>query len=447
MGRLADLATAHSRSRLPERPGRQPHWRFLARGKALGYRPGKSGGSWAARFQVPGTTTYRMKTLGTADDESRSADGVTVFSFQQAQKAAMEWCEDQERAANGQEPVERDPYTVSRAMEDYLDWSRAHRKAPHQVEQVNGVHIRPSLGEIEIANLGPVRLRKWHAKIASSPPLRRTAKGEARNVGTLETPEDRRKRQSTANRALAVLKAALNMAYRDGKVASDDAWRRVKPFKGVDRPKMRFLEADEAVRLLNSCDPDFRRLVRAALLTGCRYGELCRLRVRDFKATPAPLIQLGETKSGKSRHVFLNEEGAAFFGELAAGRKDASRCSSGRTASRGGGPTRRGRMAEACEAAGIDPPASFHDLRHTYASHYLMNGGDLSGLSQQLGHADTRMTTRHYAHLADHWRAEQAWRHVPSFGGGEEALSSGRLIRFGAATVTEAADTTSEREP
>jgi hypothetical protein len=43
-----------------------------------------------------------------------------------------------------------------------------------------------------------------------------------------------------------------------------------------------------------------------------------------------------------------------------------------------------------------------------------MNGGDLA---QQLGPADTRMTLRHYAHLADRWRAERAWRHVPSFGG------------------------------
>jgi len=88
------------------------------------------------------------------------------------------------------------------------------------------------------------------------------------------------------------------------------------------------------------------------------------------------------------------------------------------------------RMLDASSLARIDPPVSFHDLRHTYASHYLMNGGDLSGLSQQLGHADTRMTTRHYAHLADHWRAEQARRHVPSFGSGKAKPGAGRLIPF-----------------
>jgi integrase len=36
------------------------------------------------------------------------------------------------------------------------------------------------------------------------------------------------------------------------------------------------------LRLVNSSDPDFRPLVRAALFTGCRYGELCALKVGDF---------------------------------------------------------------------------------------------------------------------------------------------------------------------
>jgi hypothetical protein len=51
-------------------------------------------------------------------------------------------------------------------------------------------------------------------------------------------PEAIRARRSTANRLLTVLKAALNRAFRDGRVASDEAWRKVK----------RFREADAAVR-------------------------------------------------------------------------------------------------------------------------------------------------------------------------------------------------------
>jgi integrase len=43
----------------------------------------------------------------------------------------------------------------------------------------------------------------------------------------------------------------------------------------------------------------------------------------------------------------------------------------------------------------------FHDLRHTFASWYMMNGGDLYELAKILGHANIKMTER-YAKLARH---------------------------------------------
>ena len=83
-------------------------------------------------------------------------------------------------------------------------------------------------------------------------------------------------------------------------------------------------------------------------------------------------------------------------------------------------------MAEACTNGKIKPAISFHILRHTYASLYLMSpGADLPGLAKQLGHADTRMTLRHYAHLAENWRAQQAQRHAPRLG-----LQQPAVVRF-----------------
>jgi integrase len=74
-------------------------------------------------------------------------------------------------------------------------------------------------------------------------------------------------------------------------------------------------------------------------------------------------------------------------------------------------------LRQACERAGISPVIGFHILRHTYASLYLMSPeADLPGLARQLGHADTRMTLRHYAHLAETWRAQQAQQHAPRLG-------------------------------
>jgi len=74
------------------------------------------------------------------------------------------------------------------------------------------------------------------------------------------------------------------------------------------------------------------------------------------------------------------------------------------------------RTSEAAEAANISSPNSFHILRHTYASHYLMNGGTLEGLAKQLGHADTCMTIRIYAHLAGSWRKAEAAAYAPALG-------------------------------
>lgn len=77
--------------------------------------------------------------------------------------------------------------------------------------------------------------------------------------------------------------AALNFAYRTrrNKVPSADAWRAVRSFHNVDRPRRRFLSVEEAKRLLNVMPPDFRRLARGALYTGLRLGELLALRVAD----------------------------------------------------------------------------------------------------------------------------------------------------------------------
>jgi len=72
-------------------------------------------------------------------------------------------------------------------------------------------------------------------------------------------------------------------------------------------------------------------------------------------------------------------------------------------------------MRETCAAARIKP-AGFHILRHTSASHYVMAGVPLQVVAKNLGHADTRMTERHYAHLAPSYVAEQIRSRAPSFG-------------------------------
>jgi integrase len=72
-------------------------------------------------------------------------------------------------------------------------------------------------------------------------------------------------------------------------------------------------------------------------------------------------------------------------------------------------------IAEACARAKIEPPASFHVLRHTWASLAVMAGAPLMVVARNLGHADTRMVERHYGHLAPSYIADAIRAAAPKF--------------------------------
>jgi integrase len=226
---------------------------------------------------------------------------------------------------------------------------------------------------------------------------------------------DPRARCATANRILTVLKAALNHAYHDGKVPSDEAWRRAKPFRNVDSPKIGYLSVAEATRLVNACEPAFRPLVQAALLTGCRYGELIKMACHDFNPD-AGCVTVRESKSGKPRHVPLTEEGQRFFERVTAGRPGSEVMFLRADGNPWGMSHQQRPLNRACEIAGLDPAVSFHVLRHTYGSLLAMRGVPLQVIAEALGHADTRITSRHYAHLMPSYVADTIRKHLPNFG-------------------------------
>jgi integrase len=124
-------------------------------------------------------------------------------------------------------------------------------------------------------------------------------------------------------------------------------------------PKVVYLEKDQVRSLLAACAFDFGLLVRGGLLTGCRYGELINLRVGQWSSRHAA-VQVLQSKSGKARFVYLNQEGAAFFQQVAAGRDD-SELLFVRSDSRPWGRSEQARrMRDTCRSAHIDPPVSFH---------------------------------------------------------------------------------------
>ena len=186
----------------------------------------------------------------------------------------------------------------------------------------------------------------------------------------------------------------------------------------VDAPRLRYFTKGEVTRLINAAQGDFRELVKAALFTGCRYSELTRLRVGDFNPDSGTVF-VGQSKSGKARHVVLTDEGRKFSEILTAGRPGDVLMLTRASGEPWGPSNATLLMSQACKAASITG-GSFHILRHTAASHLVMAGVPLNVVAQNLGHADTRMTERHYAHLAPSYVAETIRKFAPDFGTAEQ---------------------------
>jgi integrase len=394
--RDARLESRAARLRLTPQP--DPYWKTLQPAKLhLGYRRrGDAPGTWLVRHYV-GAERYRVAPLGLADDYHGGAD---VIDFAEAQRRALAHKLPVLGRAGGP--------TVEDALERYVEALRSDRPAgAADAEQRAECSILPKLGKITLAALTSDDITRWRDEMVSAPAYSAKHKPPT-------TAERHRQRRSTANRVWGILRAALNRAYADGLVDSDKGWKGVKNLRDASGARVRFLTVEESQRLLNAADRDtgFRDLVHAALLTGCRYGELCRLQVRDFRHNK---LHITTSKTGRGRHIVLTEEGVEFFEQLTAGRP-ADEILLRR---HGAGPWRKSNQdpeMEAAVAAANLVPISFNGLRHTYASLSVMAGMPLMVLAQNLGHVDTKMVEKHYGHLAQTYVDAEIRKAAPRFG-------------------------------
>ena len=285
--RNAKIDTRSARARLPVQ--KTVHWVTITRGFAVGYRKGAKGGVWLAKLVRDGERDEY--TLGPADD-ILDADGREIFDFAQAQEKARAWLKTLELKKDG-EPVSVD-YTVKNALDDYFaDYKRRSNKATKDLKSRIDSQIEPALGKILLSKLTKKRVRDWHGGLAESAPRLRTNKKKTQKFKEfdLNDPESVRKRRASANRLLTILKAALNFAVEEGKFDSDAAWRKVKPFKDVDIPKIRYLTLKQCQTLVEKTEAEFRPMVQAALLTGCRYGELILAKCDEFNPDNGTLFR------------------------------------------------------------------------------------------------------------------------------------------------------------
>lgn len=415
--RSSELETRTNRLKLPR--SKEPYWTKIAKGLFVGYYRGKSG-TWLARQHVGGTK-YAREPLGNADDFNE-ADGIETLNFFQAQERARAW-------AAGRVLAERagaDPnYTTEQAFADYLaEKALDETRTPDSMKTFSGSvkQVAADWRGRKVADVTHVHVKEWHRQLARTPKRVRTRMGEPRRyfLASANDPEQIRRRKSTANRLLSYFKAAMNHAWREGKVASDDGWRRVKPFAGVEEAKPHFFDEEQLPRFLAAArawpaDKKFYELIRGGLLCGARWGGLADMRVGAYSSATRKVSVI--EKGRRQRFIPLSDEGVEFFEGLTAGRDP----NDWMFKKSSGGQWKRNHQAKpmlwASQRAKIVPAATFHTTRHTYAARLINNGASLEIVAELLGHSDTRITKKHYAHLMQDYVAEQLRKYMPVVGG------------------------------
>ena len=409
MARESRLESRHGRLKLSK--GKR-FWKSIDIGLAIGYRrTGEGYGTWLLRSMNQDRKDYFYRTIGRADD-NQDADGIEVLTFSQVQEKARSIAKAQRAPGNTLGRL----LTVADAAEHYLNWFKDHRKSYEGTRATVQAHILPAFGKRLVCELKSIEIRNWLNKLATQPPRKRTPKGLKQVYGAPPaTDEQKRSRKSSANRILTVFKAILNKAFTDDLLNDDTAWRKVKPFSNADEPVTRFLTEEEAIRLINASPPDFSQLVMAALFTGARYGQLARL-TADCLNPGTGMLYIKPAKNGKGHHVPLSPQGLDFFTTQSFGKKGSTPLLVKEDGTPWGKNHHVRLMKAACENARISPPIGFHELRHTYASLLAQAGADLLTISKLLGHSDTRVTSRHYAHLCDKTLAATVNNLLPRFG-------------------------------
>ena len=233
-------------------------------------------------------------------------------------------------------------------------------------------------------------------------------------VAKSDDPERTRQSKDSANRVLSMVKALLNHAMRDQSngLTDDSAWRFVKPFHGVSKPRDIRYTNEEVRRLVdNAGDIALANLITGAYLTGARYGELAEARNSHFDARTKTLrVNVGKTGT---RTIILQTSAADLFKRLAASRSPEDFLFVRTDGSRWKRSDQTRPTKDALKMAGLPLDGSIYALRHTYVSHAIEGGVPLNVIAENCG-TSVRMIEKTYAKILAEKRRDFIERGAPA---------------------------------
>jgi integrase len=196
---------------------------------------------------------------------------------------------------------------------------------------------------------------------------------------------------NTMNREQAYIRAVFNETIRLGHWKKANPLSKLRAFK-IQEKELSYLDQDQIIILLEqmnkSTNVHVSLVAKVYLATGARWGESESLRTSQIRNG---MIQFVQTKSSKARAVPITDELEQSLKAHCKAAEDGDRLFT----------TAYAAFRQALHQAKLKLSVGqlTHILRHTFASHFIMNGGNISALQKVLGHHSLTMTMS-YAHLS-----------------------------------------------
>ncbi len=361
-----NIDTKAKRDRLSRRP--EPYWDKLILGGYIGYRVGAIGGSWIARYRSEDGKQYYKSLVLPAH--------LPVNEYDTATSEARNWFEAQQAGFNPKAG------TVAEAADTYTKYLRNEKGASSAKDAEGRIKrcILSKFGERPLDKLTTPQIRQWlHSFVPDS-----------------GIEEEIRKAKSSANRNLATFKALLNLAHKDGLIQSTAAWRRVEKFKRVDGSRKEYLTPTQVEELLKNTEGHFHNLVKAGVLTGARYGELCKLKAGDLdKANSILNIPRGKTDP---RGFPLTQKTKAFFVDMARNKLPDSPMLTKNGVMPWKSSAQDKLMRTAVANAGLSKDVVFYTLRHSFIAQAIDGNMSVFDIAKICG-TSIEMIDKHYGKL------------------------------------------------
>lgn len=331
-----------------------PYWRTLSRGRAIGYRTGNGAGTWWARIYLEGKLRHTV--IGSE----------TKFTYRAAVERANQWFDEQA----GEAPLR---FSVLDAIEAYARVKCANKKDTARLHvwiDLRGLakHVPGGLLARELSELTTAELESWRDCLPVKP--------------------------ATKKRLFNTIAAALSNAHRLYKVGDPRIWRSLETIEiPADDRRRTFIPTDRQVHaLIANCEPDFRALVQAAALTGCRYSELAHLEAGDFDRKDGK-ITVRKSKTGM-RTMLLSSAAVTFFREQVKNKLPQARI----FLMASGEPWKASNQTERMRAATSIKPFVFYSLRHFVLSKQLAAGIPAALVAKNAGTSE-QILKDHYHHI------------------------------------------------